>query len=65
MNRAVTALAVPVEPEPGRALEYVCSATMFRHQYASAVLPSLAEGLRPIADAVRAIVYTDPADDMP
>src|SRR5690606_16517417 len=47
MNRAVTALAVPVEPEPGRALEYVCCATMFRHQYASAVLPSLAEGLRP------------------
>jgi len=62
MNRAVTALAVPVAPEAGRPLEYVCSATMFRHQYASAVLPSLAEGLRPIAEAVRAIVHAPPSD---
>lgn len=63
MNRSVTAVAVPVAPEVGRPLEYVCSATMFRHQYASAVLPSLAEGLKPIADAVHAIVYASDPDD--
>lgn len=58
MNRSVTALAVPVVPAPERPVEYVCSATMFRHQYASAVLPSLAGALMPVAHSVQEILYS-------
>ncbi|HYG41783.1 MAG TPA: helix-turn-helix domain-containing protein [Bordetella sp.] len=57
MNRSVTALAVPVMPTEDRPVEYVCSATMFRHQYAGAVQPTLANGLMPIASGVQAIIY--------
>ncbi|GAB2885340.1 hypothetical protein LSG25_18795 [Paralcaligenes sp. KSB-10] len=57
MNRSVTALAVPVSSNADRIVEYVCSATMFRHQYATAVLPSLANALMPIASGVSEIVY--------
>lgn len=50
MHRAVTAAAVPVLPAVGgEPVEYVCSATMFRHQYARVALLSIAEALRPVA----------------
>ncbi|CAM3816246.1 IclR family transcriptional regulator [Bordetella tumulicola] len=63
MNRSVTALSVPVMPTADGSVEYVCSATMFRHQYASAVLPSLADGLMPIASSAQAIIYGDQASN--
>lgn len=56
MNRSVTALAVPVACVPEENVEYVCSATMFRHQYAPAALPKLAEALLPIAREVASLV---------
>jgi len=56
MNRSVTALAVPVSADADQPVEFVCSATMFRHQYASAVLPTLAKALMPIARDVLAAV---------
>ncbi len=59
MNRSVTAIAVPVPAGADQAVEYSCSATMFRHQYASAVLPSMASALMPIADAVSALAYSN------
>jgi len=57
MNRSVTALAVPVSSDEDSTVEYVCSATMFRHQYASAVLPALAEALLPVARNAYAIIH--------
>jgi DNA-binding IclR family transcriptional regulator len=57
MHRSVTALAVPVLRKlPGAPVEYVCSATMFRHQYARVALLSIAEALRPVAASLAAIV---------
>ncbi len=57
MHRAVTAAAVPVLPAvPGEPVEYVCSATMFRHQYARVALLSIAEALRPVAASMAALV---------
>ena len=51
------ALAVPVLRKlPGAPVEYVCSATMFRHQYARVALLSIAEALRPVAASLAAIV---------
>ena len=69
MNRAVTALAVPVpapdlekDGGPGhdagvKGTEYVCSATMFRHQYSSAVLPDLAAALMSVAQQAGKVIY--------
>jgi DNA-binding IclR family transcriptional regulator len=57
MHRSVTAVAVPVRIG-GReeSIEYVCSATMFRHQYASVVLRDIAKALAPVAAAVAAVL---------
>ena len=69
MNRAVTALAVPVPAVPlagdagpaneagGKETEYVCSATMFRHQYSSAVLSDLAGALMSVAQRAGRLIY--------
>lgn len=69
MNRAVTALAVAVndksrtpddlsdEQSDWNDTEYVCSATMFRHQYASAVLPEVAESLKVVAARAAKVIY--------
>jgi hypothetical protein len=35
MNRSVTAVRVPVRTGSGTEVEHVCSATMFRHLYAT------------------------------
>jgi len=57
MHRSVTAAAVPVMPGiAGEPVEYVCSATMFRHQYARVALLSIAEALRPIASSLGFVV---------
>lgn len=57
MHRAVTAVAVPVAPAvPGEPVTHVCSATMFRHQYARVALLSIAESLRPLAASLAALV---------
>ena len=52
MNRSVTAVGVPVVTAGADAVEYVCSATMFRHQYADVALRDLGKALKPIAAAV-------------
>jgi DNA-binding IclR family transcriptional regulator len=52
MNRAVAAVGVPVRTDGAAEVEYVCSATMFRHQYASAQLAELGAALQPIAASV-------------
>jgi len=57
MNRSVTALSVPVMGEEGEVIDYVCSATMFRHQYAISTLPTLAEALVNVAREVSQVVY--------
>ncbi|MGB3287819.1 MAG: IclR family transcriptional regulator C-terminal domain-containing protein [Burkholderiaceae bacterium] len=62
MNRSVAALAVPVSSGTDDMVEYVCSATMFRHQYAAAVFPTLADALMPIAAQVSELVYGKPID---
>lgn len=62
LNRSVTAIAVPVRvhkppsPEP---IEYVCSATMFRHQYARVVLGDIAAALQEAALQVAAIARSN------
>lgn len=57
MNRSVTALSVPVIGEEGEVIDYICSATMFRHQYAISTMPTLAEALINVAREVSQVVY--------
>lgn len=57
MNRSVTALSVPVMAQDGEAIDYVCSATMFRHQYAISTMPTLAQALVKVAQEVSQVVY--------
>ncbi|MEO8281219.1 MAG: IclR family transcriptional regulator C-terminal domain-containing protein [Ideonella sp.] len=57
MHRSVSALGVPVRPgNRAEVVEYVCSATMFRHQYARVAMLSIAEALRPVAARVALVV---------
>jgi DNA-binding IclR family transcriptional regulator len=56
MNRSVTALSAPVIAGNDQDVEYVCSATMFRHQYASSTLPNLAAALVQVASEVSVVV---------
>jgi|KBSMisStaDraftv2_1062788.scaffolds.fasta_scaffold429915_2 DNA-binding IclR family transcriptional regulator len=56
MNRSVTAVGVPVRARGAAEVEYVCSATMFRHQYASVTLGDLGKALKPIAASVARIL---------
>ena len=49
MNRSVTAVGVPVRTGSASEVEYVCSVTMFRHQYATVALRDLGKALQPIA----------------
>jgi len=58
LNRSVTAIAVPVridDPAASEPIEYVCSATMFRHQYARIALADIATALQGSAAQVAAI----------
>lgn len=57
MNRSVTALSAPVMSREGDVIDYVCSATMFRHQYAASTLPMLADALVNVAKEVSRVVY--------
>lgn len=55
MHRSVAAAAVPVPPPRAQdAVEYVCSATMFRHQYSRVALLSIVESLRTVAAGMAA-----------
>lgn len=57
MNRSVMALAVAVPTAQGaEPIDYVCSATMFRHQYSRIALQDVAEALKRSAESVGAIV---------
>jgi len=56
MNRSVTAVGVPVRTLGGDEVEYVCSATMFRHQYANVTLGDLGKALKPISTAVAKVL---------
>lgn len=58
MNRSVTAIAVPVrihDKTSAEPVEYVCSATMFRHQYARVALEDIAIALQGAAEQLAGI----------
>lgn len=57
MHRSVSALGVPVrQGTRGDVVEYVCSATMFRHQYARVAMLQIADALKPVAARVAQVV---------
>ncbi len=59
MNRSVMAVAVPVRPAlPAEPVEYVCSATMFRHQYSRVALQDMADALQGVAAQVAAVLQS-------